>query len=415
MSSSETVVSVRGLSKSYTIAHRGEQHITLAETMLAKLRRPFAPSRSETFWALEDVNFDVNRGDVLGIIGRNGAGKSTLLKILSRITEPTTGQIDLYGRVGSLLEVGTGFHPELTGRENVYLNGHILGMRKAEIDARFDAIVDFSGVEKFLDTPVKRFSSGMSVRLAFAVAAHLDPEILIVDEVLAVGDLQFQKRCLGKLDEVSKQGRTVIFVSHDMRTLRNLCHTGIYLKRGRVAAEGPMEDVIRAYTSEQEHDSALLPITSGPVTIDRFDISQSGERRAVLDGADSFEVSVAFKLTEDVNLFRLGIYLKTALGDTITRSFSTDWKPELEDLSAGHYRAVLNVPGCLLMPGVYKLGLHVSRYGIGTYVSEADVQREITLLPPSSFNTAHPAEPIDAAILLRDGWRLDRTGVGGVQ
>jgi lipopolysaccharide transport system ATP-binding protein len=401
-------VSVRGLSKSYTIVRNDSSHITLAEEILSRLRHPFRRRTQETFWALRDVSFDIQRGDVVGVIGRNGAGKSTLLKILSRITEPSAGQVDLYGRVGSLLEVGTGFHPELTGRENVYLNGHILGMRKSEIARHFDAIVDFSGVEQFLDTPVKRFSSGMAVRLAFAVAAHLDPEILVVDEVLAVGDMQFQKRCLGKLGEVSRQGRTVIFVSHDMRTLRNLCPRGVYLKRGQVAAAGAMEDLIRAYTSEQEHEGARLPVAAGPVSVSRFDVQQNEERRSVVDGAEAFEVTVDFELNADVTLFRLGIYLKTALGDTIARSFTTDWRSDAEDLAAGHYRAVLHVPGCLLMPGVYKLGLHASRYGIATYLSETDVQYEITLMPPASYNTAHPAEHIDAAILLRDGWQLKR-------
>src|SRR3954469_1003271 len=209
MANSDIAVSVRGLSKAYTIAHEREKHVTLAEQMLSRLRRPFRRPQRETFWALKDVEFDIKKGDVVGIIGRNGAGKSTLLKILSRITEPTTGQIDLYGRVGSLLEVGTGFHPELTGRENIFLNGAILGMSRAEVRKQFDAIVDFSGVEQFLDTPVKRYSSGMYVRLAFAVAAHLETEILIIDEVLAVGDNEFQQKCMGKMKDVAGTGRTV--------------------------------------------------------------------------------------------------------------------------------------------------------------------------------------------------------------
>ena len=195
-------ISVRGLSKSYTITHNEVKHSTLTETLLHRFRHPFAKRETETFWALQDVSFDIKRGDVVGVIGRNGAGKSTLLKILSQITEPTSGEIDLFGRVGSLLEVGTGFHPELTGRENIYLNGAILGMRRAEISKQFSAIVEFAGVEKFLDTPVKRYSSGMYVRLAFAVAAHLHPEILIVDEVLAVGDSEFQRKCLDKMKDV---------------------------------------------------------------------------------------------------------------------------------------------------------------------------------------------------------------------
>jgi len=248
----DIAVSVRGLSKAYTISHDQEKHITLAETMLARLKNPLRRPKTETFWALKDIDFDIKRGDVVGIIGRNGAGKSTLLKILSRITEPTTGQIDLYGRVGSLLEVGTGFHPELTGRENVFLNGAILGMSKNEIKKQFDAIVDFAGVEKFLDTPVKRYSSGMYVRLAFAVAAHLNPEILIVDEVLAVGDTEFQKKCLGKMKEVGAEGRTVLFVSHNMAAIEALATSCMLLEKGNIAEYGLTRKVIDCYLHHSE-------------------------------------------------------------------------------------------------------------------------------------------------------------------
>lgn len=219
---------------------------------LARACRGEHLTRTEEFWALKDISFDVKPGEVVGIIGRNGAGKSTLLKILSRITEPTTGQITINGRVASLLEVGTGFHPELTGRENVYLNGSILGMRKTEIDTKFDEIVAFSGIEKFLDTPVKRYSSGMYVRLAFSVAAHLDPEILIVDEVLAVGDAEFQKQCLGKMESVSRRGRTVLFVSHNLPTVARLCSRGILLDQGSIAADEGTQSAIDIYTKHQE-------------------------------------------------------------------------------------------------------------------------------------------------------------------
>lgn len=247
MSSNDIAISVRGLSKAYTIAHNQEQHVTLAESMLSRLRRPFRRAETETFWALKDVSFDIKKGDVVGIIGRNGAGKSTLLKVLSRITEPTAGEIDVYGRIGSLLEVGTGFHPELTGRENIYLNGAILGMRRKEIDRQFDAIVDFSGVEKFLDTPVKRYSSGMYVRLAFAVAAHLESEIMVVDEVLAVGDTGFQKKCLGKMRDVATDGRTVIFVSHNMQAVQNLCSRAVYLRSGQLQLIDSVSNVVSHY------------------------------------------------------------------------------------------------------------------------------------------------------------------------
>jgi len=249
-------VRVEGLGKKYRLGER-EPYKTAREAIrklvtgpakrLSSRKRKRAGSDSEYLWALKDVSFEVPEGEVLGIIGRNGAGKSTLLKLLSRITEPTTGRAEIYGRVGSLLEVGTGFHPELTGRENVYLNGAILGMRKAEIDRKFDEIVEFAEVAKFLDTPVKRYSSGMYVRLAFSVAAHLEPEILVIDEVLAVGDLAFQKKCLGKMGDVASEGRTVLFVSHNMAAVENLCQSAVALEDGGIANRGRTEEVIAAY------------------------------------------------------------------------------------------------------------------------------------------------------------------------
>ncbi len=257
MPSNDVAVSVRGLSKSYSIAKNAAKHTTAGEALMHRLRHPFAREERETFWALNDVSFDIQKGDVVGIIGRNGAGKSTLLKILSRITEPTSGRIDLYGRVGSLLEVGTGFHAELTGRENIFLNGAILGMSRAEIARQFDAIVDFSGVEQFLDTPVKRYSSGMYVRLAFAVAAHLNPEILIVDEVLAVGDAEFQKKCLGKMQDVAQSGRTVLFVSHNMAAVRQLCNKSLVLRFGKVVHSGSVEQGVNEYLSASSSQSSI--------------------------------------------------------------------------------------------------------------------------------------------------------------
>ena len=243
----DIAISASGIAKSYIIRHNASDHVTLAETVLHRVMHPFTRPQKELFWALNDITFDVNRGDVVGIIGRNGAGKSTLLKILSRITKPSKGEIHLHGRVGSLLEVGTGFHPELTGRENIYLNGAILGMRKPEIRKHFDAIVDFSGVEQFLDTPVKRYSSGMYVRLAFAVAAHLESEILVVDEVLAVGDAEFTRKCLGKMQDVSKSGRTVLFVSHQMQSVAVLCNKAMYLEKGVCTYAGDVPTAIEHY------------------------------------------------------------------------------------------------------------------------------------------------------------------------
>src|SRR5499427_700300 len=242
--SNSSVISVRGLGKAYRIGMVNPKHTNFRETVMEIVKTPFTRMRRnsddfsngdpDTFWALKDINFDVGQGEVLGVIGRNGAGKSTLLKVLSRITEPSEGEARIKGRVSSLLEVGTGFHPELTGRENIFLNGAILGMKRAEIKAKFDEIVTFAEVERFLDTPVKRYSSGMYVRLAFAIAAHLEPEILIIDEVLAVGDAEFQKKCLGKIGDVARGGRTVLFVSHNMAAVERLCQRVVCLKDGRI-------------------------------------------------------------------------------------------------------------------------------------------------------------------------------------
>ena len=259
---SDIAIRVDKLSKRYRIGLREEMHDTFAASILHTLRQPLRNLRrlrsltsfdekqqdaDDVLWALRDVSFDVKQGEVVGVIGRNGAGKSTLLKILSRITHPTGGRIEMRGRVSSLLEVGTGFHPELSGRENVYLNGTILGMRKTEVDRKFDEIVDFSGVEKFIDTPVKRYSSGMRVRLAFSVAAHLEPEILLVDEVLAVGDIEFQKKCLGRMGDVAKQGRTILFVSHNMAAVEALCLKSYVLDQGKLSFAGPTAQAIEKY------------------------------------------------------------------------------------------------------------------------------------------------------------------------
>ena len=269
-----TIINVEGLSKKYTISHQAERYLALRDVIANSIKgaggyllHPFSIFNSKTnrlnpkkedFWALSKVSFEVKQGDRIGIIGRNGAGKSTLLKILSRITEPTTGSVKIKGRVASLLEVGTGFHPELTGRENIYLNGAILGMKRAEIKRKYDEIVAFAEVERFLDTPVKRYSSGMYVRLAFAVAAHLEPEILLVDEVLAVGDAQFQKKCLGKMEDVSlREGRTILFVSHNMSAVMNMCNRAIMIDQGQIKYSGNANDTIQKYIDFTYDDSAV--------------------------------------------------------------------------------------------------------------------------------------------------------------
>lgn len=272
---SDTMIKVEDLGKKYIISHQGSASYTAMRDVIANKTKKLLSKKTETptkeeFWALKNLSFEIKKGDAIGIIGRNGAGKSTLLKVLSRITEPTHGKIEINGRVASLLEVGTGFHPELTGRENIFLNGAILGMSRSEIRSKFDEIVDFSGVEKFLDTPVKRYSSGMYVRLAFAVAAHLEPEILIVDEVLAVGDAEFQKKCLGKMEDVSKgEGRTVLFVSHNMAAISSLCNNAILLAQGQLIKYGDCRSVMEEYVNNSitgdsiwQRKTPLNPIAS---------------------------------------------------------------------------------------------------------------------------------------------------------
>ena len=337
MSSNDIAISIRGVGKRYTLRHQGEQKNNLAEGLIAWTKRGFrSSSTKETFWALKDISFDVKHGQVLGIIGRNGAGKSTLLKILSRITELTEGEVHINGRVGSLLEVGTGFHPELTGRENVFLNGSILGMRRAEVQKHFDAIVDFSGVEKFLDTPVKRYSSGMYVRLAFAVAAHLEPDILIIDEVLAVGDAEFQKKCLGKMGEVAQQGRTVLFVSHNMGAVAHLTGVSARLSAGRLINYGPTAEIIREYLDEgnPSNDSEKADIKSyrrSALTADTpiffrdvwISSDKSGLTRSVKVGT-VFTLHVIVEARRAIAGALINAHLKNSQSQTVVVLFSWD-------------------------------------------------------------------------------------------
>jgi lipopolysaccharide transport system ATP-binding protein len=319
MPDGEIAVSIRNLSKAYTIVHDQDKPSTLAETVLSRVKHPLRRAKTETFWALKDVSFDIKKGEVVGIIGRNGAGKSTLLKVLSRITEPTAGEIELFGKVGSLLEVGTGFHPELTGRENVYLNGAILGMPRGEIRKQFDAIVDFAGIEQFIDTPVKRYSSGMYVRLAFAVAAHLNSDILIVDEVLSVGDSDFQKKCLGKMGEVAEGGRTVLVVSHNMAVMLRLCQTMVLLERGVLVAQGDCTSVSRQYLQSGQDGRSCVRIWQSPQDAPGDDsarlksirvLDAEGTATATIEIRQAFSLEVEYwslrsdlKLTVSLNVF----------------------------------------------------------------------------------------------------------------
>jgi lipopolysaccharide transport system ATP-binding protein len=413
----DIALSVENLSKSFKIAHQRiglHGYRTLHDDLIALPRRLLARfgrngrSSAETIWALKDVSFDVERGEVIGIIGGNGAGKSTLLKILSRITEPTSGAADIYGRIGALLEVGTGFHPELTGRENIFLNGAILGMTRAEIRKKFDEIVAFAEIEKFLDTPVKRYSSGMYVRLAFAVAAHLDPEILIIDEVLAVGDAAFQKKCLGKMEEVAKAGRTILLVSHQMALISNLCSRCILLSQGQIARSGPPDDVIPAYF--------LSTQTLGSISLtQRRDRKGSGDLRFLAaraiegeNGAGSYWVSgepgrlfVEFenKAKKDLRNVRFSVGLDDSGGQRILLLDSevTGGFPELFSAEISRFEILLDdVP---LMPGSYALTLFAAVGGeIADWIRNAG---NIRVEPGDFFRTGRLIPPGQGNFLVR--------------
>lgn len=319
---SKPVIQVKGISKSYKISHEMKANVgdvTMRDTIVRTLKKPVElltghVMKKEKFWALHDVSFDVQPGEVVGIIGKNGSGKSTLLKIMSRITEPTHGEIVMNGRVASLLEVGTGFHPELTGRENIYFNGSILGMKKKEIEAKFDEIVAFSEVEKFLDTPVKFYSSGMYVRLAFAVAAHLEPDILIVDEVLAVGDAAFQKKCIGKMKDVAGEGRTVLFVSHNMNAVRQLCSSAILLENGRVKSKGDIGKVSQEYLKiGKSSKNGSYAISDSPLFLTAT-LSCKGNATASFNYGDELTLTVTTKKQSKED-FGVEIRLKNSNGD----------------------------------------------------------------------------------------------------
>lgn len=409
----DIAIRIRGLGKAYRIVHGQEKHTTLGEAIMHRIRHPFQRLERETFWALRDVDLDIRRGDVVGIIGRNGAGKSTLLKILSRITEPTTGEVDIYGRVGSLLEVGTGFHPELTGRENIFLNGAILGMKRREILRQFDAIVEFAGVEKFLDTPVKRYSSGMYVRLAFAVAAHLNPEILLVDEVLAVGDAEFQKKCLGKMKEVStQQGRTVLFVSHNMAAVEGLCGVTVHLQSGRVMDTGPSKDVIEAYLGSTPQAGSDVDLNSHP---SRRRGTVSILKRVRLVDADGNPTSVAvmgrpitFELLVDpphpIRSPQVGIGVDTLYGQRIC-TVHTRLTGEVLPAIEGPTLVRCTIPFWRLMPGRY-----VVKFAVGTLAEDLDVlERAVTLdaEPADVFGSGQLPSATQGMVLQEAEWSVE--------
>jgi len=372
---SETAIKISNLGKKYSIGTQKEG------TLRSALANAFKSSakKGEDFWALRNVSFNIPRGEVVGIIGKNGAGKSTLLKLISQITKPTEGKIEIHGRVASLLEVGTGFHPELTGKENIFLNGTILGMSRKEVKSKLDEIVAFSGIEKFINTPVKHYSSGMYVRLAFAVAAHLEPEILIIDEVLAVGDAEFQKKCLGKMDEVAKTGRTVLFVSHNMAAVKNLCSHGILIEKGEVAFNGSINDAISKYNS-MGAEKKLIFNTSDYKTrkrglhqifIDSVQINQNNY-------LPSSEFSIQLKIAQNDGFsgkIEISIFVFDQLNNTIFQLSTYYYTTPIFYQEDATYQFHLDKIG--LSPGFYKIGVWLSGNGIEQDYVEEDITLEI--------------------------------------
>jgi lipopolysaccharide transport system ATP-binding protein len=389
---SEIAVSVENLGKRYTIGHQTErgQYVSLRDVLVQRTKAAWhrtaelfrgKPVRlgdtQEDIWALKDVSFDIARGEVAGIIGHNGAGKSTLLKVLSRITEPSTGRVTITGRVASLLEVGTGFHPELTGRENIFLNGAILGMPRQEIRRKFDEIVAFAEVEKFLDTPVKRYSSGMYVRLAFAVAAHLEPEILIIDEVLAVGDMAFQEKCLGKMNSVASGGRTVLIVSHNIGVIKRLCKTCLYLRSGRLVANGPAGEVADTYLATLSGSKGTVGVweaeSRGPSAAFQFitvrTTDENGEPKDTFARHEPIRITISYTVAQAVSKLRLCIQFMTVNGSVAFSSYEDSSVRTGRPRQPGTYEAVCDIPADLLNSQVYDV------------LVAADMPRIVELVP----------------------------------
>lgn len=373
MSSAKDAIAVEGVSKKYVLG-AARQDGMLREQLVNLLKNPFGrrSAKPETLWALRDVSFSVGHGEVVGIIGRNGAGKSTLLKVLSGITTPTSGRVRVNGRVASLLEVGTGFHEELTGRENVFLNGSILGMKKREVESKLDAIVDFAGVERFIDTPIKRYSSGMRLRLGFAVAAHLDPDVLIVDEVLAVGDAGFQKKCLSVMEDLRKGGRTVLFVSHNMAAVENLCSRGIWIESGHVREDGETQRVITHYMSafaEAGQTSADLREIesrqgSGAIRYTGISfLSIDEEPQPVTRSGDSVRIRFFYHANQAIPHPSFGFRLYTEMGTLVTDTSTWHHSLEIPEVPAGDGYLDLEIDFLNLIPGRYSLSLWITGLG----------------------------------------------------
>ncbi len=401
-----SIIEIKNLGKKYTIGRERGAYLALRDIIANPLSFFKRTAKKQPFWALKDVSFNVEKGEVIGIIGPNGAGKSTLLKILSQITPPTTGEVSIDGRVGSLLEVGTGFHPELTGRDNIYLNGSILGMSRKEISAKFDEIVAFAGIEQFLDTPIKRYSSGMSVRLAFAVAAHLEPEILIIDEVLAVGDAEFQKKCLGKMEEItSKEGRTILLVSHNMGAIQSLCKRSVVLEHGQVKFIGETNKAIDMYLNSNKEffDMPLAERTdrtgSGPLRFTNLEIIPSTATDYLVTGKP-FQVALDFTIDPKYTELK-NVAISFSINDQINGKhllvFWTETTGNLE-VHQGQRRIVCDVNNCPLVSGQYVLNVYCTVNGV---ISDYVLNAGKMLVDDTSYfkgprdHEAHPKYVVD--------------------
>lgn len=421
----ERAIQVVGLGKRYRIGSAARYRTirdSLVDTATAPLRwarriRTGDPApASAHIWALRDISFDVSAGDVVGIIGRNGAGKSTLLKVLSRITEPTVGEVRMWGRVGSLLEVGTGFHPELSGRENIFLNGAILGMSRDVIRRRFDDIVDFSEVEEFLDTPVKHYSSGMYMRLAFAVAAHLEPDILVVDEVLAVGDAQFQKKCLGKMGDVARDGRTVLFVSHNMQAVRQLCRRAILVDRGTVLTDGNAAAVTEQYLQQapiaQSPEALAKMIAELPqdpaVRIMSVDLSQAGYRIGTVQNGTPLEITVEYEVKEKSTGLRIFFDLLDTDDLLIFRSFHDEEGDGIPTMQPARYRSRAIIPANLLGPQAYELRIHATIFNERMCTPDLGLRIPVVVEATGLYNRAYVGDTYRGRLAPVIPWSTER-------
>ncbi len=424
---SDLAIRVEGLSKEYLIGRKQETYKTLRDSLSEALLSPFrraskllrgqatgAAELDEVIWALKDISFELKRGEVIGIIGRNGAGKSTLLKILSRITEPSKGFAEIHGRVGSLLEVGTGFHAELTGRENIYLNGAILGMRRQEIERKFDEIVAFSEVEKFIDTPVKHYSSGMYLRLAFAVAAHLDPEILIVDEVLAVGDMAFQNKCLGKMQDVAGHGRTVLFVSHNIWAIQSLCTRCLVLEKGGQEFDGRVEQAVaiyaRRFKSFSQTDLATRTdrVGHGEARFTSIDLEDpNGMRISAVPMGAPLRICLKFRCSRRFEQPQIGIALTTTTGQRLFRLNTVDQAVRLPSVS-GDALVICEIPSVPLLPGMYLISVSIA--DVSSELEDfVDSATSIEVLPADVFGTGHIPVGGGDIIFVPSHWELSPT------